>query len=132
MKSQTHNTPKFIRRFQRRTKWNLLVEFSVLLWRFDHPQSWSDPLREIERKKKKNNNREKEKMASRDLELLIPVSSISENGPKSSAPSYPSVTSTQNHSSHEVSFIFIFLYSFLPHLMLINKYSWPIFLFLFS
>ncbi|KAG4953453.1 hypothetical protein JHK87_039047 [Glycine soja] len=40
-------------------------------------------------------------MASRDLELLIPVSSISENGPKSSAPSSPSVTSTQNHSSHE-------------------------------
>ncbi|TKY57725.1 hypothetical protein E2542_SST14777 [Spatholobus suberectus] len=41
-------------------------------------------------------------MASRDLELLIPVSSISENAcSKSSASSSPNIISTQNHSSHE-------------------------------
>ncbi|KAL9330523.1 hypothetical protein ACSQ67_000133 [Phaseolus vulgaris] len=39
-------------------------------------------------------------MASRDLELLIPVSSLSENASKSSTSS-PNVSSTQNHTGQE-------------------------------
>ncbi|CAJ1972426.1 unnamed protein product [Sphenostylis stenocarpa] len=40
-------------------------------------------------------------MASRDLELLIPVSGISENTSKSSTSSSANVSSTQNHSGQE-------------------------------